>query len=122
MAGYTISGALNEIAEKSSDRIDLSNCELNDDDLERLCFALQDNMHVTYLGLSGNSIGTLGTQYISRMLKKNECLLTLDLNVNEVVDDGALELAHALRENSTLAELFLYGNGISVVGMYPPSN
>ena len=93
MAGYTISGALKEIADGSCSRIDLSNCELNDDDVERLCGALADNSTVTFLSLSGNGIGAEAAKFIGHMLKSNKGITTLDLNVNNIGDDGALFLA-----------------------------
>ena len=115
MANAAISNVLKEI-EDGNDRIDLSNCELNDDDVGHLCEALLDNSTVTYLGLSGNGIGDEATRVIADMLKSNSAISTLDLNVNNIGDDGALYLSQALRVNDTLAELFLYGNQISVVG------
>ena len=72
---------------------------------------------VTHLSLSGCGVGPEGAQHVAALLKATQHLATLDLNVNHLGDDGALALAQALRENHSLAELFLYGNGISVVGV-----
>eukprot|EP00667_Euglena_gracilis_P005738 EG_transcript_5775 len=108
--------ALKAIAEGLAHRLDLSNCELSEGQLSKLCDALIDNEDVHYLRLSGNNIGPEGARCLAAMLKRNAAIETLDLNVNQVGDDGALALSQALRENHTLAELFLYGNGISVVG------
>eukprot|EP00667_Euglena_gracilis_P006699 EG_transcript_6758 len=116
MGDSFVAQALKAIADGLVHRLDLSNCELSEGELSKLCDALVDNEHVHYLGLSGNDIGPEGARSLAAMLKRNAAIETLDLNVNQVGDDGALALSQALRENRTLAELFLYGNGISVVG------
>ena len=111
MTGYTISGALKEIADGSCSRIDLSNCELNDDDVERLCGALADNSTVTFLSLSGNGIGAEAAKFIGHMLKSNKGITTLDLNVNNIGDDGALFLAQVSRSQPLCRSIAAWPDG-----------
>eukprot|EP00667_Euglena_gracilis_P013301 EG_transcript_13703 len=96
--------------------VDLSNCQLQDDDVRQLCRKLRDDNSVRSLDLSGNHLGWEAAKAVADLLSTNRSITRVDLNVNNIGDEGALFLSKALRHNTTLNELLLYGNGISVIG------
>ena len=55
-----------------------------------------------------------GAKHIADMLKVNKSITCIDLQRNAIGDQGACELAQAMTENTTLLELALDGNDISV--------
>merc|ERR1712167_287665 len=59
-----------------------------------------------------------GAKALADMLKTNETVQELYLDVNRVSDAGAICLADALKHNNTLKQLFLNCNGISDAGAF----
>ena len=57
-----------------------------------------------------------GAREIAAALRVNSTLHTLNLNSNSVGDDGAREIAAALRVNSTLQTLDLQYNSVGANG------
>lgn len=75
------------------------------------------NGAVRILDLGWNRIGPTGAVSLADMLVARSCALTLlDLECNDLADEGAICLARALPQCSTLQTLRLGGNRIAVAG------
>ncbi|CAF1509694.1 unnamed protein product [Adineta steineri] len=90
--------------------LDLSKCNIDNNTVQDLADALeQDNTCVT-LNLSKNSIQDIGAQYLANMLEHNTTLNSIDLSDNKIGDLGAQFLIECLKHNTTLMKLNLNGN------------
>ena len=76
--------------------------------------ALEKNSTLREFNISGNRIGSESAVTFASMLKKNQCLkkLYLELKALHLSDDsvgveGALELIESLKHNTTLEDLWL---------------
>ena len=114
---------------------------LKDDEVKLLCAAMKNNKSVKVLNLEENSISDVGAFALSAMLMSNENLESLNLyfneignlgcsafgealkangsrlkrlnmNMNNIGDDGLMKLASGLKSNTSLMELNLSGNNI----------
>ena len=121
--------------------LDFHKIDLTDDDVKFLSAALQNNSSVLKLNLEENLITDTGAFGLSAMLMANttikelnlyfnqigdlgcsafgEALKTtgsklelLNLNMNNITDDGLIKIAEGLEENEHLIELNLSGNHI----------
>ena len=82
-----------------------------------LAAALAGNTTLVTLQLDVNSVGDEGAQALAELLAAPRCgLRTLHLNGNRIGAAGAAALAGALRRNTTLQHLSLGGNNIGVAG------
>jgi Ran GTPase-activating protein (RanGAP) involved in mRNA processing and transport len=79
------------------------------DGIELLAEALQNNISLHTLDLSGNSIGIEGGQSIGSILA-NTRLTKIDLSKNTLGDEGTSEIAHALSTNQNLQTISLRHN------------
>jgi Ran GTPase-activating protein (RanGAP) involved in mRNA processing and transport len=70
---------------------------------------------LTHLDLAGNRIGGAGCTHITSMLKGNSNMIHLNLQWNDINDQGAFELCDALA-NCELRELVLSNNFITMDG------
>ena len=68
------------------------------------------NSSLEHLSLASNGIGDQGAAELARALKKNTNLVSLSLANNRIGDKGATELAEALTYNPTITTLDLSGN------------
>ncbi|CAF2145545.1 unnamed protein product [Rotaria magnacalcarata] len=68
------------------------------------------------LDLNSNNIGDEGTVYLAEALKINTTLTTLALNNNRIYDQGAVRLADALRTNKTIISLVWTAGGTTAAG------
>ena len=64
--------------------------------------ALKQNNTLTLLNLNNNNISNEGAKAIAKALKKNTTLYELDLRYNNIEDTGAIEIANALKINTTV--------------------
>ncbi|KAL0208434.1 hypothetical protein P9112_011021 [Eukaryota sp. TZLM1-RC] len=78
-----------------------------------LARALERNSTLTTLDLQSNNIANDGANALARALERNSTLTTLDLQSNNIANDGASALARALGSNSTLTTLDLQSNNIA---------
>ena len=95
--------------------MNLKHAKKKADDLKKenvVWFALTGGCY----GCSYNKLGTPIAVKLAEVLKENEILTFLDLDSNDIGDDGAKELAAALKENSTLTQLELSANNIGYDG------
>ncbi|CAF3911805.1 unnamed protein product [Rotaria magnacalcarata] len=89
---------------------DNSNQQLTDDDMEIVSyFLLRNNNTLVILDLESNQIGDQGAQYLGEALKKNTKRTLLDLKHNQIGDLGAqyLDIYYTL----------LYSNQIGDIGI-----
>ena len=97
--------------------LDLSQQNLEDDDILKLAESLKHNNTVTTLNLSHNRIGSEGARALAKALQVNSTLTDLRLGHNEIGDAGGRALGEALLVNSTLTNLELNHNPIDKRGM-----
>ncbi|CAF3025628.1 unnamed protein product [Rotaria sp. Silwood2] len=118
--------------QKNSQKLDLSDEHLNDEDMKILAEKYHETTTLTTLGLQSNKIGdkgsleelylqqnlisTNGIKDLADALKENTTLTTLNLSWNRIGDKGAEHIAVALRENKALVTLDLQQNYIGCLG------
>jgi len=85
-------------------------------ELRLLSKALRTNSTLTTLNLKENKIGDAGAQALSEALETNKTMTTLDLSDNEIGDAGAQALSDALMTNNILTLLGLKKNKIGDAG------
>ena len=64
------------------------------------------------MGCHDDDIGDIGAIVMSKVLKKNNTLLQLDVTSNNITEQGAHYLAGALKKNVTCGELLIGGNRV----------
>ena len=57
------------------------------------------------VSLSGSSVGPKGAQALTSMLLRNNVLQTLRLNDAQLMDEGIVHIAYALKTNTSLKVL-----------------
>jgi hypothetical protein len=87
--------------------LNLSHQGLTDQDIFRLCLALNQNTSLTTLNVAGNNIGAAGATALAR----NATLTTLNVRHNHIGADGAT----ALEGNETLTTLDEGENNIPAI-------
>lgn len=92
--------------------VSLSNCNLRDDNLVRLCDGLSKNIGLKKLKLCKNLISDSGALNIADMLSRNSKLVSLDLSYNFIKNQGGEAIANSLRKNSTIEKLFFTENSM----------
>jgi len=75
---------------------------------------LQRNNTLTILNLQDNNLGDNGAVAIGTAIRNNKncALVTLNLRLNRIGDKGAIALRNAIQKNSTLQDLKLFLNDI----------
>ena len=98
--------------------LDLSDCELNANQLALSCFcdALAVNESLTVLDLSENDFFETNFSFF-QFLKKNKILKSLLLEYNELNEPCLLVLCESLKENETLETLNIYENNLTENGL-----
>ena len=105
---------------KSLAKLDMSECSIQGEGAVLLAKALEENtttqLHTLWLG--GNSIGSEGAAAFASMLATNRSLAELYISECSIQGEGAVHLAKALEENTTipLHTLRLGGNSIRSEG------
>ena len=130
---------------KKIKQISMSQCNINDDDIEILSNALFNNIYIQDLIFDQNKIKTKGIQILSeKILPKASLrkvylghnlidpngafhlgknlpevigLQRLMLNSNKILDEGAKYISEGLSHNSSLNELNIENNNISNIGL-----
>ncbi|KAM6953784.1 leucine-rich repeat-containing protein 34 [Aplochiton taeniatus] len=91
---------------------------MTDTGLERLTEALQTNYSLRYLDLRCNHVTRDGAQCLAKVLKHNGTLEILDLSFNRIEDDGALYLSEAVAlPTCSLKALSIPSNNIGKLGL-----
>jgi hypothetical protein len=73
--------------------LDLSNQELNDNDLKILAVALEDNSVITELDLRGNLLTDAGVMHLLAMMDFNSSLIKLHLESNNNINNNTMVMA-----------------------------
>lgn len=108
--------ALLNIKNNNVKEVDLSNCKLNDDDIQRLAEALKGNTRLQVLYLQNNSITDVGVRYLTERLTHNKVLGILNLDDNSISDEGGQELVRMFEVNTTLFALYVGNKKTSFFG------
>jgi hypothetical protein len=96
--------------------LDVGRNTIGDDGAIGLGRALRCQTSLKELNLSCNQVGDQGACALGHGLQSN-CLKILNLSFNQIGDAGAIGLGQGLQLNSSLQELNLAGNMLSVVGV-----
>uniref|UniRef100_UPI003D9E30BB leucine-rich repeat-containing protein 34 n=1 Tax=Danio rerio TaxID=7955 RepID=UPI003D9E30BB len=92
--------------------------DMTDTGVETLCEALKRNISLRYLDLCCNRITRDGAKHLSEVLKQNCSLEILDLSFNRIEDDGAIHLSEAIKlPHSKLKALSVTSNKIRKGGL-----
>lgn len=98
-------------------QLDLSENEIGDEGAGRLAEALGQCPTLCLLNLQFNGIGAVGADSLARFLtQKCPALFHLNLECNDLRDDGAAKIALVLAQCPALSHLNLAGNGIGQQG------
>jgi Ran GTPase-activating protein (RanGAP) involved in mRNA processing and transport len=91
---------------------------MTDEDGAVLCKGLRNSQHLTNLDLSGNLLGKLTCWELKMSLLLNESLQVLNIEANQIHDDGCFHIAGALIKNTKnkLHSLYMGWNLIDHVG------
>jgi hypothetical protein len=94
--------------------INLSNENLDDDNIDDLSEFLKNQNHVMQLSLKRNNIQDRGAKKLAEVIKLNLSRLNnLELTRNKITEDGAKEIYSALIKNTRIRECLLnFGNKV----------
>ena len=95
---------------KSITKVDLRNNDLHEKAMAALAEALKYNKSITYLDLQDN-FARKTAKDIGEMLKVNNTLTWLNMNVNQMQDEEATYLLECLKENKSIKHFTAYNNG-----------
>lgn len=103
---------------KTLEEVHLQKYDMRDFGMTRIAENLMENFTLTYLDLSCNRITRDGVKELAKVLKMNTAIQTLDLGYNRLEDDGAMHIAEALATfNTTLRRLVIVYNNIGSAGL-----
>lgn len=97
------------------DELNLSGLGLGDDDVKKIMEALKRNDDISELNLDNNNISDEGGKTIAEFLKNN-FITGVSLKNNKIRDEGAKSIANALKYNNGLIDLALDYNKIGDEG------
>ena len=97
-------------------KLDLSCNKITDDGAVPISDCLKSNCSLQTLILSRNSISYKGAKKISEIIHVNKVIQKLDMSHNNICDDGAATISECLKTNNTLQELNLSDNWITDEG------
>jgi Ran GTPase-activating protein (RanGAP) involved in mRNA processing and transport len=93
--------------------LDLSGNQFGDAGVFAIATAVAPNKSLHRLSLARCGFGKMGlTSIAAGCIALNDTLQVLDLQENQIGDDGAIEIAHALQMNSSLVTIGLHKCGI----------
>lgn len=104
------------------DELDLADCGLGLQDVQMIASWLERCPRKIALNLNGNGIQHDGAIVLAAALKNNSTLTSLSINENAIGDIGAVALADALMTNSTLTSLRVTGNEFGDIGAVALAN
>lgn len=98
--------------------LDLAHCEIGKEGAKAIAAAMKVNAGLEHLNLENNQIGDQGaTVLFEEGIKVNKALLSLNVAECGIGDEGAKGIAAGIGGNSHLRKLDLTGNAISSVGV-----
>lgn len=92
--------------------VSFCNCNLKDDNMQKICEGLGRNIKINRINLSKNGITDSSASYLSEVIKKNSHLVCLDLSYNLIKNKGGLEIVTALKSNSTIENINFAENSL----------
>ncbi|GBG29244.1 Leucine-rich repeat and IQ domain-containing protein 1 [Hondaea fermentalgiana] len=95
--------------------LNLAHCNLEDEDAARPLAACMPGL--VALRLAGNLLGSRGAVVLAKALEENTSVRVLDLSDNRIGPQGAEALARAVENNKTLRELELRCNRAGTTGV-----
>jgi len=120
------------IRHPSIERVRLENCLGGDiNGYDALCYLLASGKSFEFecIDIERNNIHTMGGTAIPDYIARNPPLRTLLLSDNKLNDEDATFIARALKQNTNLKNIYLYGNDITNIGkealskaMYDPTS
>eukprot|EP00121_Abeoforma_whisleri_P016169 Awhi_evm1s14848 len=98
--------------------LDLSSNSIGCNGFKEIGMALKQNTTLTTLNVKNNLIDAEGvTDLAFALIENNTTLTVLNLSENKIADEGATQLAMVIKANKTLTTLELYYNSIGVNGI-----
>lgn len=97
----------------------MNKCCLQDDDMPQICQALRNNKKTSLenFQINSNKIGPEGAKVVAKLLGSLGCIISdLDMSWNNICTDGAMPIANALRECSSMKNINLNACSIDDVG------
>ena len=92
-------------------KLDISDNKISDDGAIALSECLEANSTLIELKMSRNNISC---EVADKKFYVNNALQKLDISSNKITDDGAIALSECLRANTTLIEVKMSGNNITL--------
>lgn len=100
--------------------LNLSDCELGDDGVKKICHALFDSdSSLEHLNLSANELTHRGAKHVAEYIQDCVGLKCLRMEDNELTSKGAELIAKAFHigdDGSAIEEIQLIGNSIGTIG------
>lgn len=93
-------------------RLYIKNCKSDEESIEAIAESLPHSKSLQVLSLTGCCITSMGAKKLARGLKENKTLRRLNLDDNQIGDDGLAELALAF-PHASLTSLSANENGIT---------
>ena len=91
-------------------KVDIKNNDIHEEAIEAIMQALKVNTTVTWLDMSDNFSRGKGAA-IGEMLRANNTLKYLNLNVNQLTDEDSQAVLAGVDANTSLTEFSAYNNG-----------
>ncbi|XP_069753811.1 leucine-rich repeat-containing protein 34-like isoform X2 [Narcine bancroftii] len=108
---------------QSLQELHLTKLEMKDFGVQQICEQLVKNKALQFLDLRCNQISCIGAKFLAELLKHNTHLKILDLAANRIGDDGIVYISESLRYlNDQLRGLSVTSNGISGIGLVAFAN
>ncbi|XP_044525482.1 leucine-rich repeat-containing protein 34 [Gracilinanus agilis] len=86
--------------------------------MQQLCEALYENTALRYLDVTCNRITRDAMKFLGELLKRNNVLEVIDLSYNRIEDEGSMYVCEALAfYNTSLKVLSLVSNHITGIGL-----
>mmetsp|Transcript_19470 Transcript_19470/g.41010 ORF Transcript_19470/g.41010 Transcript_19470/m.41010 type:complete len:491 (+) Transcript_19470:243-1715(+) len=95
------------------ERLELKRCRIGENS-DILRAILQSNVH--YVDLDGNGIGSSGAVELSNFIESNESMKSISLSFNKFNDGDAAILSKSLRKNTHMKYMYLWNNAFSSFG------
>ncbi len=103
-----------KIKDNSITSIEIDNCNINYDDIQKIAEALKNNHSITYFKLDNNKIGNLGAMLIIKAISGNTTLKSISLENCDIGDDGLMAFAKIFTSGNTAITKFnLQNNSFS---------
>lgn len=90
--------------------IDLSNMQIDDQDIEFLSIPLTENTSIYKISLQNNKIKDAGATILAQTLSDNPNICEINLANNNISNSGAYVLKQMLEHNYSISEFYIFDN------------